>query len=191
MTGPSKILSHSGQCISIVVQTAVMLLSYIVLPIQYHYRYSILKKFETVTKPSKILTVFSNKLPVCVFILSYIALAIIFGFTSGYIAHQAYCTFDNPSKFDYAHFWYKETPTPQLIVAPEVSLNCFGFVSCAKNLKIWSSEMLKKRGSYQNFIFMMDIRYFVSVLDGSKFVRSGYFSATKRRSICIIKLPGV
>jgi hypothetical protein len=48
VAGPARFLSYTGQRLSIMAQNLLMGFSTIMLPIQYHYRYLILKKYELI-----------------------------------------------------------------------------------------------------------------------------------------------
>jgi hypothetical protein len=36
-----------------------------------------------------------------------------------YTAREAFCTFENPNKIDFAKYWHKETPIPKLFVGKD------------------------------------------------------------------------
>jgi hypothetical protein len=81
---------------------------------------------------------FSEKVSICALLAIYILPATLFVVVGGYIEYQAYCTFDNPMKIDFAPYWYYDIPVPQLIVMPQVNIEGWVFflivISCGQNL---------------------------------------------------------
>ncbi|KAI6174484.1 hypothetical protein M3Y97_00996100 [Aphelenchoides bicaudatus] len=187
---PAMHLTHFGQCIIFTIRTSIMILTYIILPVQFHYRYWIIKH---------------NRYSVRSLIIFYIAMAVCLGLVSGYISFQAYCTSDNNSiAVDFSKYWCVEIPMPQvttaqtntrvivqrtffslaLIISYAVVLWFAYFTYKELQLKAesMSSITLKLQNQFSRALFMQSIAPLIlvvipillSVLESVKLVRIGH-----------------
>jgi hypothetical protein len=120
MTGISSLFGYQIQCHSLLFNATSQVFAYLMLSLQHYYRFHLIRQYESFNILKNKNISYRNSPPSAATISIYFCISLLITAFCGYHSTQAYCTFDNPTGFDYAQWWAEEVPVPTLLIGPKV-----------------------------------------------------------------------